>query len=262
MPGIEKSQGFYFLKGSSSLIKKRLDSHNLSQFKWKRARKISKVLALLPFVRMSGVCNTAAFNIANQKSDIDLLIIVRSGRMWTARFLVTFLVSLLGLRRHKDKIANRICLSFYLADSNLNLKSIALKSKGEISDPYLTHWLSKVSPVYDDGVSREFFDQNKEILCFAPFSIEYSGVPRRVVKPFVLGEITKRLQEVLLSHRLGDTIESFLKRVQLSKMSRNTKSVAKEENANVIISDQILKFHENDLRGHYRDTLAKRFNFV
>ncbi len=262
MPGVETGRGFYFLKGDLGLVKKRLDFHNFSQPKWKRARRVTRLLALLPFVRMIGVCNTVAFNTANRESDIDLLIIVRTGRMWTARFLVTSLVSFLGLRRHKDKIADRLCLSFYLADSHLDLQKVALKDKGEIRDPYLAHWLSQVSPIYDDGVALEFFRQNKKLLSSLPFYVRYSGVPRRIVKPLILGEIAKRLQEMLLGHRLGDLIEAALKKIQISKMSRNTKSAAQEDNTKVIISDEILKFHEKDLREYYHDTLAKRFGLV
>lgn len=263
MPEIKERWGFYFLKGRRDLVRRRLNLHNLSQPKWKRAKHLSRLLALIPFVRLVAVCNTVAFNTADYQSDIDLLIIVKAGRLWLARFLVTFWVSLLGLRRHKDKIANRICLSFYLSDQYLDLKNIALKykDKNRINDPYLVYWLAKVSPIYDEGIAPRFFSQNHWVEKFMPHYIQYQGAPRRQINLSFGGKIFKRGQEKILASKWGNGIENFFKKIQLYKMSWNTKSAAQENNTKVVISDDILKFHEKDLREYYRHTLDTKDQF-
>lgn len=264
MPEIEERRGFYFLKGQGSLVAKRLGLYNVSVEKWKRARKVAFLLACLPFVRMVAICNTVAFHTARRQSDIDFLIIVRAGRIWLTRFLVTFWVSLLGLRRHGHKIQDRICLSFYLADNSLNLKDVSLFDKAgyEIQDPYLIHWLARVCPLYDDGIGKRFFRANRWIEKELPFFINFLGVPRRRVICSRFCKLVKILQDVFLNSKLGDLLESSLKKIQISKMSRNTKSVAREANTKVVISDLMLKFHEKDTRADYRDALDRNLKFA
>ena len=255
-PKVANFRGFYFLKGHRELVDRRRREHNFSQVKWKRARRVIRLLSYVPFVRMVAVCNTVAFNTATRGSDIDFLILVQNGKMWTTRFAVTLLVSLLGLRRHHHKIADRICLSFYLADNCLDLRKVALrKEDGAINDPYLVYWASKVSPVYDEGRGEIFFSQNDWIRKYFPRYIPYSGVGRRVIQNNFPKKIWKKSIEWLLRSTFGNLGEDILKKLQLAKMSHNTKSVAREPNTKVIISDQILKFHEQDLRGFYQGAL-------
>ncbi|MDD5626949.1 MAG: hypothetical protein PHW01_03020 [Patescibacteria group bacterium] len=262
-PKVANFRGFYFLKGHRGLVDRRRREHNFSQVKWKRARRAARLLSYVPFVRMVAVCNTVAFDTAGKGSDIDFLILVQNGKMWTTRFAVTFLVSFLGLRRHHRKIADRICLSFYLADNCLDLRRVALrKENGAINDPYLVYWTSKVSPVYDEGRGKSFLLQNNWMRKYLPNYIPYSGVGRRVIQNNLPKKIWKKSIEWLLCSIFGNLGEDILKKLQLAKMSHNTKSVAREQNTKVIISDQILKFHERDLRGFYQEGLDKKFNFA
>jgi len=262
-PMVASLNGFYFLVGRKDLVVKRWRAHNFSQPKWKRARRAICILSYIPFVRMIAVCNTVAFNTAHEKSDIDFLVLVQQGKMWTTRFVITILVSLLGLRRHHHRIANRICLSFYLTDDYLSLNKLALRGKnGAVNDPYLVYWVSCMSPIYDGGKGGFFFSQNNWIRKYLPRYIPYAGVGRRVIPYSFFRKIWKQGVEYLLLSSLGQRIEKVLKKLQLAKMSHNTKSVAGEPNTKVIISDQILKFHEEDARVFYQDTLDKRFNFA
>jgi predicted nucleotidyltransferase len=54
---------------------------------------------LFPQIHMVALCNSRAMGEADENSDIDLFIITKKGNLWTARFLVTALTSLLGVRR-------------------------------------------------------------------------------------------------------------------------------------------------------------------
>lgn len=266
LPSVCQKRGFYFLRGNERQISERQNLYNLARPKWKRAQRVATILAYLPYVRLVALCNTVAFHTAQAQSDIDLLIIVRRGRLWFTRFLVTVAVSVLRLRRHGQKIANRICLSFYLGDDYLNLLSLALPARSGqpavLQDPYLVHWITRICPLYDDGIGRQFFLKNAWVKTIMPHALAYRGVPRCRIKIGAWGKLLKRMQEYFWGTPGGNLAEALLKKIQIKKMSRNTRSVARESNTKVVISDSVLKFHEKDARIFYRDTLDKILKFA
>ncbi|MDP2918503.1 MAG: hypothetical protein Q8N68_03315 [bacterium] len=259
-PRVESKNGFYFKKGREGLGRERQIRHNFSRERWKRGRLAAAFLSFLPFVRVVSLCNTVAFNLADAKSDIDFFIITKKNKIWTSRFFVTGLVSLLGLRRHHKKIANRVCLSFYLTDDNLNLERIALKNKdGQIEDPYLAFWCSRVSQIYDAGAGQDFFRANSWVKKFLAQTVFFQPVPRCRATDNFLKRFLKKVFEAFLGFQF---LEKYLRRLQREKMSRNTQSAAKEENMKVVISEQMLKFYEKDLRFFYEDYMDRMGNKI
>ena len=142
---IRCKNGFYYLKGDEELVELRKKRHNLAQSRWKKLRRITSILQIIPNVKMIAACNTLVLNDIKSDSDIDVFVIIKDGRMWQARFYITALVVLLGQWRHKNNIANKICLSFYVTDKSLNLKWLAKKPY----DPMLTYWVTFVYPLLD-----------------------------------------------------------------------------------------------------------------
>lgn len=64
-----------------------------------RHRLALRLLELFPQIFLIALCNSRAMGEADENSDIDLFIIARKGNLWTARFIVTALTSMLGVRR-------------------------------------------------------------------------------------------------------------------------------------------------------------------
>ncbi len=87
----------------------------------RRAKVAARLLALVPFLRLAGLNGSVVRAEETPESDIDFLIIARSGRLYTARFFATTLVHLTGWRRHGQKVAGRICLNCYLNDEHPTL---------------------------------------------------------------------------------------------------------------------------------------------
>ncbi len=253
---ISQKNGFYFLKGREDLIKKRKERHDIAQPKWKIAQKAAKYLQLVPFIKMMTVCNTLAYDNAEEKSDIDFFIVVKSGRMWTARFIATLLMQFLGLRRYNRKIKDRICLSFYVTEDNLDLSNMAIQD-----DIYLRYWITQVVPLYvRDDMDVEFAKANKWTKNYLPNFVLYQAGQKRKVLDNRFFIAVRTIREKMLRGRLGDAIEGWLRKIQRSKMDKNTRSLAQKSGTEVIISDKMLKFHEIDRREEFRKKFSEKLD--
>jgi predicted nucleotidyltransferase len=113
---IDQKNGFYFLKGRQEIVKERIERQKIADQKWKKAKRVIKLLQLIPFIRLVAVSGSLAMNNTKKESDIDLLIVAKSGRIWTCRGLTTLFIHLIGQRRHGSLTKDRFCLNHYLTD--------------------------------------------------------------------------------------------------------------------------------------------------
>lgn len=128
---IEFEKGFHYLKGRSYLVKKRISSGKISAGKLKRLRRVVFWLRLVPFVRMIGVTGALAMKNAKMKSDWDLLVVLKYGKIWTGRTLVTLVTHIFKKRRHGSNISDRVCLNFFVTDQSLEVITKDLFSASE-----------------------------------------------------------------------------------------------------------------------------------
>ncbi|MDX9893485.1 MAG: hypothetical protein RB292_03660 [Patescibacteria group bacterium] len=251
---IDHQSGFYFFPGRSNIVRTRLNRYRIAEGKFSIALKLAAWLRPIPFIRMVAVCNNAAYDNANDQSDIDFFIVIKSGRIWLTRFLVTTLASLLRFRRHGRKITDRVCLSFYLTDDHLNLSAVALKP----FDPYLVYWSATLAPIYGLDTYRRFIKDNAWLVPWLPNISGVNLAGRRQVTDSRLTLFVRRTWEGLLGGFLGDWCSAILKFVQLKKMQLNKTSVASQPDTRVIVSDVMLKFHEGDKRAQYYELWLRR----
>jgi hypothetical protein len=251
----ECKEGYCFLSGREELVAKRQANIWLVERKMKKAIKGIKKIARVPFVRAVFVCNTVSGIGIEDGSDIDVLIIVKKGRIFLARAIATFYLSLLNLRRTRRKIKNKICLSFYLADDNLNLSGIAFEK-----DIYLMYWLAQLIPVYDpDNLFLSLQKANTWVNKFLPNAFQkFNILSRWQVKNNKTSQGFKNFFERVWQAGYGDLLEKQAKDMQLNKMKMNHRSVQNEADTRVIVNDQMLKFHEKDRREEYRDLWEKK----
>ncbi len=215
----------------------------LQQKLWRKVDKYVPYLRAVPFLRGVAVCNNLAFGKVNEKSDIDLFIIAKNGRMFLVRTFVTFIFQILGVRRHGKKISGRFCLSFFVDDSALNLERMALDN-----DIYLAYWCRNLKPVIDDGVFAELARENY-------WTGKYFSE-----KEFVLGggKILKmKMFESIFDGGFGDFLERRFKNWQMKRANEKLKFAP--ETANILIDEHILKFHNLDRRREYRREWLEKF---
>ncbi len=242
---------FFILSGRQAIVTTRAARLDSNRLKWQRAERAARAAQSVPFVRFFGVCNTVAINNGRPESDVDVFIVVRGNRLWLTRFLVTAIVSLLGIRRTGKKIADRVCLSFFVTDRALDFSPLLLKP----SDPYFAFWVDQLVPLYDpDNLLGEIRRQNLWVRRLLPNAFVVTPRPR--IFSYRAATV-KRFWELFLGGFIGTALESAERTLQQGRMRLTARTSPTRK---VVISDDVLKFHEEDRREQYnqrfRDRLA------
>lgn len=208
---------------------------------WGRVRRYVGILRIVPFLRMVAVCNNLAFGKVDGRSDIDLFVIAKRGRLFIVRIFVTFLLHVMGVRRYGNKVAGRFCLSFFVDEDGMDMKEIAIDN-----DIYLAFWMRTMVPIIDDGISGEFLDKNEWVKRY--FENDFAMDKSRVVKN---SSFINKLLGWILDGWLGDKIEGVLKKWQMGRAKKKVLEVDAGV-ASLVVEDHILKFHNIDRRREYR----------
>ncbi len=214
---------------------------------WKKVDRYIPLLRHVPFLRYVSVCNNLSFSNTESGSDIDLFIIAKKNRLFIVRTIVTFLLQILGVRRHGNRIKSRFCLSFFVDDSHLDLANIAISN-----DIYLAFWFRYQVPVLDDAVSVDLISANEWIKDY--FDDEFTFKQDRLFKN---KSWIKSSWEFALKGFTGDFIEKTLRNWQIKRSKK--KLTLLEDKSGIIISENILKFHNKDRRREYRNKWFKRY---
>ncbi|MFH1308421.1 MAG: hypothetical protein ABIH51_00215 [Patescibacteria group bacterium] len=242
LKSVKEYNGFYFLK-NRNIVDKRIKRQKISIKRWKKVKRIIKVLKYVPFVKMISVCNGLAINNSKKSADIDLFIIIKKSRIFITRFLITFTVWAMGQWRHNNKISNKICLSFYITDDSLNLKSIKIQP----FDIYLASWVFQLKPVYSVyNIYERFIKENKWV---ESYFFNYG----KILNKYYLDSkdsFLKKFFELIFNFNF---LEKIFKFIQIKKMKKIDHSL---ETA-VVVSDSMLKFHENDKREFFQNKFKK-----
>lgn len=247
---IQNVEGFYCLPDRSEIITIRKKRFNYANRKLKIARRFTKWLKIWPFVKLVAVSNSLGDRNLRQESDIDFFIIASPGRLWLTRFLAAGLAKLIGQRPTARNKQDKICLSFYLSSSQLNLESLKLPG----GDPYFDYWLRNLLIIYDRGGWEEKF-------------LIANGLRENIVKKLENSEVASVLSGEYLFEKnkqekktlLGDILEKILHHFQLWIMSPSLKA-ASNNSAGVVINDGVLKLYLQDRRAEFLEKYNQKIN--
>ncbi|MBD3330312.1 hypothetical protein GF354_02150 [Candidatus Peregrinibacteria bacterium] len=214
---------------------------------WKRVRFYLKFLQVVPFLRMIAVCNNLSFGKVDKNSDIDLFVVAASGRLFFVRTFVTSILHLLGVRRHSNKVSGRFCLSFFMDDSNLSLRQIALKD-----DYYLKLWIEELTPVINNNCYADFINANSWAI-----KSNFHSKEGYVLSRNLFLWIFNSFFTFLFKGRFGNKLERSLSDWQLKRAK--TKGEKLNDKSGIIIKPTLLKFHNVDRRKHYNNLWEKNY---
>lgn len=140
---VASKNGMWFLKGREDAVMERQKRYRASKRKLDLARQYAHRLTWVPFVQALYACNSLGFLHARPESDIDLFIVARRGRIWSARFFAVLLAKLLFRRPSAEQAKDGLCLSFFAA-SGAHLQTLTLPG----GDVYYDHWLNNLLPLW------------------------------------------------------------------------------------------------------------------
>ncbi|MFA7245360.1 MAG: hypothetical protein WC070_04250 [Candidatus Magasanikbacteria bacterium] len=244
---IELAYNFYFLKGKNENIKKRQLKVKVIEKKLAIMKKALSKISKIPFLRAVFVCNTVAMGVAENNSDIDLFIIAKKNYIWFVRFFTTIFLKASGLRTSKNKHKDKICLSFFAVDSQLNLENLKLE---KVIDIYLIYWILNLLPVYDpDNLYLSIRKANKWLDNYVYVSDKHYCLVDYLAS--TNSNSHKKFWEEKL--KKNNFLEFFLRKLQWKKVREHYGFLADMLDSKVVISEDFLKFHENDRRKEYYD---------
>lgn len=212
---------------------------------------LQSVFQSIPFVDQIFLCNSITFNSLNENSDIDLFIVAKSWRIRTVKFWSMLLFMLKWAKRFWKKIRKKICLSFFVTSDAQNLYSISLSS----IDVYLSYWIAHLVLIYqpEEIVNNSFFESNKWVKWILPNYQEKQTISLWI-QPFSWNTKFKNIMEMLWNWFLWNMFERIVKWIQ--KLIIWTKMILNPIwNKDVIISDSMLKFHQD-----IRERVSLKYN--
>jgi predicted nucleotidyltransferase len=218
------------------IVQRRLDGRKMTDEKWKKAKKIYKIMQAVPFLRGILISGSLALGSVKKSSDIDIMVIAKNGRIWTVRVFLTVLIFLLGVRRNEKDTKDKICLNHYITDKSLRIPFFSL---------YDAHLYSHLINVYDDKDSiktfQDFQKNNSWIKNYVQnYNLSELKFSTSVKKNTALSLIAKFF-ECILFGKIGDYFEKTLSKIQIAKIKKNPSFNNKD--GRITISDDQLEFH-------------------
>lgn len=165
---IRKRDKYLFLHGRTRLYFLRIQRKKESIKKLKIAKRVSRLLGLIPSVRLIGVSGSLSMHNSTKQDDIDLFIVSAKNTMWATRFFVNLVLLLLGKKRRREEILaqDQICPNMFLAEDHL---MIPVKKQNIFS----AHEVIQLKVLVNKKKTHErFLTENKWVLKFLPNSFD------------------------------------------------------------------------------------------
>ncbi len=153
--------GFVALPGRSALVSERIRSEKYAVGKIRRAARLARAIAWVPFVRMIALTGSLSMKRGDHDSDWDLFVVLSRGAIWRGRTLLSLVLQLIGKRRHGRHVENRACLNHFVTDGSLEIAMQDYFSASEYRFMYtlfgreterrfelVNRWIARLKPNY------------------------------------------------------------------------------------------------------------------
>ena len=214
-------------------------------------KRLKSTFQSIPFVEQIYLCNSISFNALDKNSDIDLFIIAEPWRIRTVKFRSMILFMLKWAKRFWKKSRKKICLSFFITSDQQNLYPISLPSL----DIYLAYRIAHLVLIYqpEEEVYNSFFENNKRVKWILP-NYQEKQVISLWINPSYWNSKFKDIMETLWNWFLWNIFERIVKHIQktIIRLKRIWNPIW---NKDVIVSDSMLKFHQD-----IREKVSLKYN--
>lgn len=198
-----------------------------------KAKAYKWLFKIIPWLKFVWVGNSVAMWYATKRSDIDLFIITHKKMLWFVRFFLILVFSIFWLRKNYNNHSWKFCLSFFVTEEGLNFKTFLIED-----DIYMYFWLLTLKTVYDEWWYYDrLINENSNNFRFPN--------DKKIKRSSSLNNNK--------SYRALWIIDTFIKKLFLPRTIKSYEKLGKPYW--ICISDNVLKFHNNDKRKEIRDKL-------
>jgi hypothetical protein len=224
---LARRDGFYTLVDRSQLVNKRRERERASARLWPYATYYGRWIASLPFVKLVAVTGSLAVdNPRDGVDDIDYLIVTQAGRLWLCRAMIILLVRY-GYRRGVS-----LCPNYLITENVL----------GFDKDFFTAREMLQMKPLYGRESYLKMRQINSWIINYFPqangFNLEKLDDELSSSQ-----QLFKGLGETTLGGGLGNLLEKWLQKFQITKHTRRAQEYGALDK--VIFTADVCKGHYN-----------------
>mgnify|MGYP001563224669 CR=1 FL=1 len=250
LKAIPEREGYYYLFGREYLVPLRHKRAKLAWDKWRRTYRAMKWLRAVPFVRVIFASGSLALHNTEELSDLDILLVVKNGRIWFVRLGVLTILAVLGIRRkHTDRFApDKICPNHFVTDASLKIP---------FQSVYTAQLYANLIPlvVTDRSLLKKFEIANEWVFHYLHhWQMEEGHIIARG-----LGDVARRFGEFFLAGRLGDFLENLARYFQKRRIEAH--AVPLHPGGHLAYTNTQLAFHsdssETELLLRYEQNMRK-----
>lgn len=239
---IVRGKKYYFLLGREEVLAKRIHREQYAREKWRKAAIIARAIGRIPTVCLVGVTGGLAMSNTTPEDDIDLYCVTEKNTLWITRFLVTLLVSLLGVRRvpTTKRVKDLFCLNMFTTVEGMRVP----KSERDL---FSAHEVVQMVPLWEKkGAYKKFLHDNQWVENYLP-----NAWRKKNAKWQMSNDKLKRNNYIFsIYHLVFVMFEPLARILQLWYM--------RDKRTHEVISSQTVRFHPTDARVWIKKKLQKR----
>lgn len=169
---ISQKDDFLYFGAQIALVFQRLLRKRISDRKKSIAQKASRILDFIPTIKFIGLTGALAMDNSDENSDIDFLIIVKKGTLWTTRLLTYLVLKLAGFKFRcyeknplAEKQKDKICLNMWLDETSMVWR--------RRRDLFTAHEIAQINTLINkDKTYEKLISKNKWVKDFWPNAIK------------------------------------------------------------------------------------------
>jgi len=206
-------EGYFFLEGDASTVKRRVEGEARAKSLMKRARYFSSLIYAFPFVRAVFISGSLSKGSVPEDADIDYFIITKKHRLWIARTSLVMFKRLFLLNSKKY-----FCTNYFIDEETLEIPDKNIFTATEVST---------LVPMRGNGYYDQFLEVNDWYKDYFP-NLEGNG---KASPQAGLGKkLSRALIEPLFIHSTAEKLDKyFMKKTYRRWMTLYGKNYTDEE---------------------------------
>ncbi len=200
---IEQTECYWHLPGKHEDVSLRKRRTARSMQLWPYARHYGEAIMKMPFVQMVAVTGSLAVNNADERVDIDYLIVTEPGRLWVTRLLI------IGMVRLARRDGVTLCPNYIISTNALRFTQCNLFTAREIT---------QMIPIGGFEIYNSLRESNQWTTQYFPNAASYPSENTQPEKQ--LKSRLRRIGEVALRTPMGGWLEHWERQRKVKKFNR------------------------------------------